>query len=405
MSAARRAESQLAIFSALLRWILPAARHEPSFPAQLQLRLTRDRRFGSRDRRVYRALTYSAVRHLAWLETLPAEVRARLALWLAPDEPVLAALRAETLADWPPVPASLAEKAAVLAARFGGGCTPTTLLPDWFAAEAPAGLDPESLFSRPPLWLRLQTPDTEGVFAGLRAAGLACTVSPVRSDAIALLTEIDVTATSVFRAGAFEVQDLGSQLVLALAQPARGTRWLDACAGAGGKTLQLARLVGPAGQVDATDLRAAALAELGARAARAGLTNVSVISAPPTTVAYDGVLIDAPCSGSGTWRRHPHLKWQTTVAELRRQAERQLALLAAHAGRVRPGGSLVYATCSLARTENEGVVERFLAAHPNFRVVPPVDPLGCMVGPFGTAILPHVHNTDGFFVSVLTRRD
>jgi len=174
MSAARRAESQLAIFSALLRWILPAARHEPSFPAQLQLRLTRDRRFGSRDRRVYRALTYSAVRHLAWLETLPAEVRARLALWLAPDEPVLAALRAETLADWPPVPASLAEKAAVLAARFGGGCTPTTLLPDWFAAEAPAGLDPESLFSRPPLWLRLQTPDTEGVFAGLRAAGLAC---------------------------------------------------------------------------------------------------------------------------------------------------------------------------------------------------------------------------------------
>ena len=403
MTAAPRTENQFAIFSELLRWILPAARREVRFPALLQQRLARDRRFGSRDRRIYRALAYSAIRFLPWLEAVPPAQRPRLALWLAADETALAAVRPAALDDWPPVPASLAEKAAVLAQRFGGDFSPAALLPDWFAVETHGTVVPESLFSRPPLWIRLQAVDTAGVFAGLRNAGIAYEASPLRVDALALRTEIDATATDLFRAGAFEVQDLGSQLILALARPDPGTHWLDACAGAGGKTLQLAGLVGPAGHVDATDLRTEALTELGARAARAGLKNVAVLSSVDSSASYDGVLVDAPCSGSGTWRRHPHLKWQTSAADLRRQAERQFALLARHAGQVRAGGLLVYATCSLARTENAAVVERFLGAHPNFQCVPPTDPLGCATGGFGTSIHPHVHNTDGFFVSTLTR--
>ncbi|HLP10016.1 MAG TPA: RsmB/NOP family class I SAM-dependent RNA methyltransferase, partial [Opitutaceae bacterium] len=354
----------------------------------------------------YRALAYAAVRHLAWIEAAPETLRPTLALWLAGDEPPLAAARAELLGDWPPLPATPADEATLLSARLGQPVSVDQLFPDWLATEAPALTGParDRLLTRPPLWLRLQTDVPATVDAWLEQEGLPFRREPAFPDARALLIETDVTRSAPFEAGAFEVQDLGSQLILALAAPAPGTRWLDACAGAGGKTLQLARLLGAAGKVDATDIRAAALAELRARAARAGLRNITTLAAAPAADRfYDGVLVDAPCSGSGTWRRHPHLRCQTTAAELRAHHERQLAILAQNAAHVRPGGRLVYATCSLARAENEGTVAAFLAAHPHFRVTPPAESFGCAVGELGTAILPHVHDTDAFFVSVLTR--
>ncbi len=401
-----RAHRQLAIFGELLRSLIPAAHRERNFPAYLQHRLGRDKRFGSRDRRLYRALAYAAVRHLPWIETAPESLRPDLALWLGGDEPVLAALRTEILVDWPPLPASPADQAALLTPRLGQPLTAEQLFPDWLASEAPSLTGParDILLSRPPLWLRLQTSDPVAIDTWLGVEGIPFRRHPLQPDARALLIETDVARSPLHEAGAFEVQDLGSQLILALAAPAPGTRWLDACAGAGGKTLQLARLVGPSGKVDATDIRTEALAELRARASRAALTNIATLTAPPTADRrYDGVLVDAPCSGSGTWRRSPHLRWQTVAADLRRHHERQLAILSANAAHVRPGGRLVYATCSLARIENEGTVAAFLAAHPDFHVTPPADSFGCAVNEFGTAILPHVHDTDAFFVSVLSR--
>ena len=405
-SGSARTHRQLAIFGELLRELLPAARRERSFPALLQHRLGRDKRFGSRDRRFYRALAYAAVRHLPWLEAAPETLRPTLALWLAGEEPSLAAARAELLGDWPLLPAAPADQAALLTARLGRPLSADPLFPDWFATAAPAltGAARARLLTRPPLWRRLQTDVPATVDAWLEHEGIPFRREPAFPDARALLVEIDVTRSAPFEAGAFEVQDLGSQLILALAAPAPGTRWLDACAGAGGKTLQLARLLGPAGKVDATDIRPSALAELRVRAARAGLHNIATLAAPPAgDRLYDAVLVDAPCSGSGTWRRHPHLRWQTTAADLRAQHERQLALLTRHAAHVRPGGRLVYATCSLAHTENEGTVAAFLAAHPEFRVTPPAESFGCTVGGLGTAVLPHVHDTDAFFVSILAR--
>ncbi len=402
-----RAHRQLAIFGELLRSLAPAARREANFPAYLQHRLGRDKRFGSRDRRIYRALAYAAIRHLPWIEAAPAPLQPDLALWLAGDEPALAALRSELLAGWPALPAAPADQAALLSARLGHPLSTDQLFPVWLAAEAPAFTGParDTLLTRSPLWLRLQTEDPAAVDAWLQREGIPFRRHPLLPDARALLIEVDVARSALHDAGAFEVQDLGSQLILALAAPAAGTRWLDACAGAGGKTLQLARLLGPSGHVDATDIRSAALAELRARAARAGLTNIRTLAATPTAGAlYDGVLVDAPCSGSGTWRRSPHLRWQTTAADLHAQHERQHAILSQNAAHVRPGGRLVYATCSLARTENEGTVAAFLAAHPDFRVIPPTESFGCVVGEFGTSILPHVHDTDAFFVSVLERR-
>jgi len=401
-----RAHRQLAIFGELLPEIIHLARREPAFPSLFQKRLGHDKRFGSRDRRIYRALAYTAVRHLPWIEAAPAELRPVLALWLAGDEPALSPLRAPLLADWSPLPATPGEQAAILAARLGRTITVDQLFPDWLASEAPALTDSnrDILLTRAILWLRLQTSEPTAVDTWLRAEGIPFRPHPLLPDARAILAEVDLSRSPLHKSGAFEIQDLGSQLILALAAPRLGTRWLDACAGAGGKTLQLARLLGPTGHVDATDIRPAALAELRTRATRAGLHNIATISTTPSADRlYDGVLVDAPCSGSGTWRRSPHLLWQTTAPDLRRHHERQLAILSANAAHVRPGGTLVYATCSLARTENDGTVAAFLTAHPGFRVVPPADSFGYTTGECGTAILPHVHDTDGFFVSVLER--
>lgn len=401
-----RSTRQLVIFGEMLPEIVFLARREPGFPALLQRRLGQDRRFGSRDRRLYRALAYAAVRHLPWIEAAPAADRPALALWLAGAEPAVAAPRGEVLADWPPLPPTPAAQAALLATRFGGSFSVEQLFPDWLAAETPALANAarDQLLTRSPLWLRLQAPDSAAVDSWLQAEGIPCRTHPLLPEARALLVETDLTRSPLYEAGAFEIQDLGSQLILALAAPAPGGRWFDACAGAGGKTLQLGRILGPAGRVDAFDIRPAALAELRARAARAGLNNITTLAAPPPADhRYDGVLVDAPCSGSGTWRRSPHLRWQTTAADLRRHHERQLAILTQNAALVRPGGCLLYATCSLGRTENEGTVAAFLAAHPEFHASPPADSFGCAVGEHGTAILPHVHDTDGFFASILLR--
>jgi 16S rRNA (cytosine967-C5)-methyltransferase len=154
-------------------------------------------------------------------------------------------------------------------------------------------------------------------------------------------------------------------------------------------------------------IRASALKELQIRATRARLTNIAILPAAPTAL-YDGVLVDAPCSGTGTWRRAPHLKWTTTPAQVTAAADQQLDLLNTYAALVRPGGQLVYATCSLSHFENEDVIRAFLAANPSFQpeLPPPVRAFGFAPDPAtgGLTILPAKHNTDGFFVATLRRQ-
>jgi 16S rRNA (cytosine967-C5)-methyltransferase len=299
-------------------------------------------------------------------------------------------LKKHFVGDWPAPPPTVAEKAVHL-----GEIARAPLLPEWFRAHCPAVFaQPEldALHTRAPLWLRLQTDSPQEVFAEFSARSWMWRAASALPQAVELLSEADVTTTQVFARGLVEIQDLGSQLILASVAPRIGERWLDVCAGAGGKTLQLARLLGSSGHVTAHDVRPAALAELRTRAARAGLRNVSVNAAPAGE--FDGVLVDAPCSGSGTWRRAPHLKWSTTEADIHAAAARQREILALHAPRVRPGGLLVYATCSLSRAENEDVAAAFLAAHPHFSAAP--------ASPAHT-IFPSVHNTDGFFVTAFRR--
>jgi 16S rRNA (cytosine967-C5)-methyltransferase len=234
-----------------------------------------------------------------------------------------------------------------------------------------------------------------------RAKGWTFTSAGDFPDAVCLPPNAEVADTDAYRRGFIEIQDLGSQLVLASAGLAPGGRWLDACAGAGGKTLQLARLLGPGGHVDATDIRPEILEELRDRAKRARLDHIAIVRDPAAD--YDGVLVDAPCSGSGTWRRQPHLKWCVKPETIATFAATQLEILTANAPRVRPGGLLVYATCSLSHHENRDVVAAFLQTHPQFTPEPPVKNFGGEFDSLGTTLLPGTLNTDGFYVALLRR--
>jgi len=385
------ATSQQQVFLRLLRQLAPHWRRDDALPRRIQQLLARERSFGSRDRRLYRELLYTTLRYLPWIEPELEREAARalkIAAWLAADTRDTRAYREETCADWPTL-SSLAERATFLKADAAA------LLPAWFRDECPEVFTPTELaaqLARAPLWLRLQTERPEDVRAEFEAVDWRIKESPALPSAWRILGDGDVTKSKAYTRGLIEIQDLGSQLVLESVGLDDGERWLDACAGAGGKTLQLARLLGGDGSVDAR-----------ARAERAGLENVRTVDAPEAA-AYDGVLVDAPCSGSGTWRRSPHLKWTTTPAQIVEKARLQQTLLDKFSGNVRPGGRLVYATCSLSPQENAHVVDAFLAAHPEFQSMPLARNFGFVPVKHAITILPARHDTDGFFVAALRRR-
>ena len=388
------ASNQLRIARELWRRLQPLDR---AVPARMQALLS-DRRFGSRDRRLYRELLFTALRQARVLSTLSHD-----------DESGWAAIVANGCAPTRDTEAFRDEHASPAAPVP----PPLALAPDWFAAECDTGRTPETtaaaLLSRAPVWVRLQSDDPSAAEAEWAARGWLAEKHPALPDARRLPPETNVSACRSYQDGHYEVQDLGSQAILAaLDLPARspGPRWLDACAGAGGKTLQLARLLGPSARIDATDIRAAALAELRVRAARSGFA-ARIRTTPEVAAAalYDGVLVDAPCSGCGTWRRSPHLMACTRPSDLATAARAQTRILHEASARVRSGGLLVYATCSVARTENRAVAEEFLTSHPgDFEAENPAVDLGFpRVGP-GLAIAPGVHDNDGFYVAIFRRK-
>ena len=225
-------------------------------------------------------------------------------------------------------------------------------------------------------------------------------------------TRMNAFALTAFRDGLFEVMDEGSQLVADLVAPPPGGRVVDACAGAGGKTLAIGAALGGKGRMLALDTDGKKLEELRRRARRAGLTNVEArqIKEGPLDVKgqFDRVLVDAPCSGLGTLRRNPEARWRLTRATVETFPARQVALLVTYAPLVAVGGRLIYATCTVARAENDLVVERFLAERDDFVPVPVKEIWGReraeKLGDGMTLRLsPNRHDTDGFFAAVLRR--
>jgi 16S rRNA (cytosine967-C5)-methyltransferase len=183
-------------------------------------------------------------------------------------------------------------------------------------------------------------------------------------DALQIPRGLNLRALSPQLTGLMEIQDLASQAVGIVCAPRAGERWWDACCGSGGKALHLADLMGETGRVLATDIRAGTLDEMTRRMRASRLRSIEIRkwdgTAAPDAL-FDGVLVDAPCSGLGTWHRNPDARWRTSPAEIDRLATLQLGLLRTCAQRVKPGGVLVYATCTLTAPENDGVIDEFLS--------------------------------------------
>lgn len=301
-------------------------------------------------------------------------------------------------------------------------------LPQWLydlieaQYEDSAALYP-SMQEGAPLDLRvnLLKASRDEILEELRANGVEAYATPFSPDGLRLPTKPGLTQWAVYKEGKVDVQDEGSQLIARLLTPRRREMVCDFCAGAGGKTLALGALMRSTGSLYAFDVNEKRLAGLTPRMRRAGLSNVHPIAirgeddqrVRRLNGKFDRVLIDAPCTGTGTFRRNPDLKWRLSPSELERINAIQKSVLE-HASRlVKAGGRLVYATCSVLKRENQDVVEAFLAAHPEWRLVPAKDVFAQqgIVFPeaqwerFGSyfQMLPHVNNTDGFFAAVLER--
>jgi 16S rRNA (cytosine967-C5)-methyltransferase len=278
-----------------------------------------------------------------------------------------------------------------------------------------------ALLEAPPPTLRANTGKTtrDGLIEALGREGLAARPTRLSPTGVVLDARANVFRTTAFHDGLFEVQDEGSQLVSLLVGARPGQTVIDGCAGAGGKTLHLACAMEGRGSLHAWDVSARRLDALRERCVRADVHNVRVrrLDGRPTEVRagdaglVDAILVDAPCSGTGVVRRNPDTLWRLEAADVERMADQQRQILDGYAPLVRPGGRLVYATCSLLAAENERQVEAFLARWPSFRVMDaeqalaeagvPVAELsrgGCL------SVDPARHGTDGFFAAVLVRR-
>ncbi len=219
-----------------------------------------------------------------------------------------------------------------------------------------------------------------------------------------------ISATTAFRDGLVEVQDEGSQILAYLLDARPGMQAVDFCAGAGGKTLAIAATMANKGRVIACDISGRRLDRAGIRLRRAGAHNVE--RRPLKTERdpwvkrhkgmFDRVLVDAPCSGVGTWRRNPDARWNRLGPDLDELAALQRSILTSAARLVKPGGRLLYATCSMLRRENEDCVDAFLQEHPGFRPVPPPAGLSCGSDKW-LRLTPARHGTDGFFAALMER--
>ncbi len=352
---------------------------------------------GSKDRRAVRDLVYDVVRVIG---DCPASGRGALIGFARAYAPDLLALFGS-------------DGHAPAALVHGEPVSTLSLAPTWLLDElrsrfgAATEAQAAALLGRAPLDLRVNT---------LRATREAVHIegaqpTPFAPDGLRLTTAFDVAASDDFRAGRIEIQDEGSQLAVAACAALPGMTAVDLCAGAGGKTLALAAAMGNAGRLVATDTDRGRLGRMEARLERAGVTIAERRLLDPRREApaladlngvADLVLIDAPCSGTGTWRRNPEARWRLTPTRLARLVAEQARLLDLAAPLVRPGGALIYVVCSLLPAEGEAALSNFFARHPDFASIDMRDPVG------GAAVkqvvlTPKDDGCDGFYIARATR--
>lgn len=407
----------------------------------------RDRRYaGAKDRRAVVDLVYAVLRTRArldwWIaraganaDATPPDSRTRTLAALAlsnEEEPTqVAALCGR--GRYAPAPLDPAERRLV--ARLQKQRLDHPDQPPWVRCEAPQWLfgkfadaygpapaerELAALAGEAPLELRVNglKTDRPAARAALAEDGIVTEPTPISPLGLRTAGRHPLTAARAYRGGLVEVQDEASQVVALLTDARPGMTVADVCAGAGGKTLALAAAMGGTGRLIALDVDGERLARMKPRLARAGALWVErrelVTLEDPWLDRLAGlcerVLVDAPCSGSGVWRRRPDARWRLSPRELERYRTAQAAALDAAARLVACGGRLVYATCSLLPEENQDQVARFLTDHPDFAAVPPEALWSALLGgtcpcyEMGLLLSPARTNTDGFFVAVLERR-
>jgi 16S rRNA (cytosine967-C5)-methyltransferase len=323
---------------------------------------------------------------------------------------VLRALEGHTL-DHPDMPEAVALEVPdwllpLLQAQFG-----EQTAVEIAALTAPATLD---------LRVNLLRTTREAAAAALSEEGIETEPTPLSPWGLRVPSRVPVMATAAFQKGLVEIQDEGSQLVVQAVGAAPEMRVLDYCAGAGGKTLGLAMTMNNRGHVVACDVSEPRLDGAVRRLRRAGVHNVErhlLVEgdkwAKRRAASFDRVLVDAPCTGTGTWRRNPDARLRLTQTDLDELVAKQSAILDRAASLVRPGGRLVYATCSVLREENAAQIEAFLERHPGFALLdlrapetlaPPLAQAALSDIPF-LRLTPRLHGTDGFFAAVLQRAE
>lgn len=282
------------------------------------------------------------------------------------------------------IPSEVFSPDLTMPGRFPGGIAAFHSFPDFLyeklvaqygekgAARMACALNSQS---RPSLRVNSMRTTLDEAIRMLNSAGVEAEPSGRSPYGLRLFRRITLGSVDAYSRGLVEVQDESSQLAVIAADPKEGETVLDACAGAGGKSLMIAMLMGGRGRIIASDVDSTKLRELSRRASRAGLSMIEILAAKDLCRkahtfkgAFDLVFVDAPCTGTGTLRRSPDLKWRLNPEDVRQSVVEQKALLTRYADWVRPGGRLVYATCSILRDENENIVEDFLRSK-NYRVI------------------------------------
>lgn len=382
----------------------------------------RDRpNLGSRDRHVIAETVYASLRRMSFLNALVAPDATPRRIAIAS----LLRVRGHNLRE---ISEHLSDKEKDFAGNLKGLTPELDLasqaeLPAWVVSRL--GLPDEEVLAlgralqqAAPLDLRVNTSKAkrDKVIERLAEDGILAEPTPYSPLGIRLKEKFALQKHPVFTEGWVEVQDEGSQLLTILVGAKRGEMVVDFCAGAGGKTLGIAAGMANSGRVYAFDVSEKRLNNLGPRLKRSGLSNIQPVlisSETDTRVKrlhgkIDRVLVDAPCSGMGTLRRNPDLKSRQSEQSVAELNVKQAAILDSAANLLKPGGRLVYATCSLLPEENQAIVAAFLARRSEFMLLPAGEALGKLdaelqMGEY-LQLLPHRHNTDGFFAAVLVRR-
>jgi 16S rRNA (cytosine967-C5)-methyltransferase len=378
----------------ILDEVIASARDDGPPADTIIQRYFKTRRYaGSKDRRAVRELTYRAIRRSG---ERPDSGRAAM-IGLADEDALLL-----DLFDGSSHGPAVREPAEAVA--------PASLIPTWVEPLLSGQVRPDewpALLKRAPLDLRVNV--ARGSRDAMAAAFEGAVVTPLSPWGLRLPADSKVDDHSAFLDGLVEVQDEGSQLIALACNPSDGMRILDLCAGAGGKALALAAAA-PGAELIASDTNRARLAQLPARAGRAQATiGTRLIDGGREAVQLsdlegqcDVVLVDAPCSGSGTWRRNPEGRWRLTPERLDRLVKLQERLLDIAAPLVRAGGALIYATCSIIRVEGADQARNFLGRHSSWLVQDVPFEGGRAVGP-GRLLTPAHDATDGFFVARFVR--